>query len=93
MKIGEREKKLGAIPMRREQQSINSTTPTFLTICKALCSTLVKHVNFHFPRNFHFDLSQHYSSNGVVIAIVFFFSLHAYIMCVLQGLEILISIN
>jgi hypothetical protein len=44
-------KKLEAISMRREQPSINFEAPTFLTICKALCSTLAKHVNFYFHRN------------------------------------------
>ncbi len=92
-RIGEREKKLRAIPTRGEQGSINSAGPVFLTIRKALCSTLTKHVNFYFPKKFHFYLSEHCSNSDVVITIVFCFSLHVYIMCVLQGLEILISIN
>ncbi len=80
----EREKNLGAIPTRREQLSMNSAAPAFITICKALCSTPTKHVNFYFPRNFHFYLSQHYSSSDVVMAIVFCFSMHVYIMCVVR---------
>ncbi len=79
--------------MRRKQWSINFVTLAFLTICKALCSTLARHVKLYFPRNFQFYLSQHYNSSDVVITIVFCFSLCVHMMCVLWGLEILISIN
>jgi len=93
-KIGEREKKLGAIPTRKEQRSINSTAPTFLTICKALCSIMAKHVNFYFPRNF---ISTYHNITTIVmlpLQLYFvFLCVFRSCVCVLWGLEILISIN